>query len=596
MKNLIKKYFSTFVTLYSYLKYRLFVVFILSLITGILDGFGLTMFIPMLNQVSTKIATNSTNQMGNLSFIENTIAFFGFNMTLSVVLFTMLLFFSLKGIFKFLEGYKKVVYRQYFIRTVREQNIMALSNYSYTNFVAADVGRIQNTMTTETERVGQGFNFYMLTLQQGVLLLVYIGLAFTANAEFSLLVLLGGLFTNLIFSKLFKITKQLSKKLSKSNSGFQGLIIQQVQQFKYLKATGLIEDYAKKLIKGVYKIEYSQRKIGILNAIMESSREPILMAVVVTVILIQVHFLGGSLGPIILSILFFYRALSAVMQVQTAWNKFLELSGSFSNLLDFTTELKKGKEHTGNDVFKAFQDKIFLNKVGFSYNNKHILSDINLQISKNETIAFVGESGSGKTTLLNIISGILPPNAGEFLIDGTNINEYNTSTYQKKIGYITQEAVIFNDTIFNNVTFWDEHTTDNKTRFNEALRKASIYDFVYSQPDAENTLLGNNGINISGGQKQRISIARELYKNVDLLLLDEATSALDTETEKEIQQSINNLKGKYTIIIIAHRLSTIKEANRIVFLKSGKIVNIGSYDELLHTSKDFHNMVKVQEI
>ena len=595
IKNILKKYFSSLALFYQYLRYRLVVVFILSVFTGILDGLGLAMFIPMLQKVSGD-GSGASEQMGNLSFLVDGLAYVGFDMTLIVVLMTMLFFFTLKGIVKFFESYQKVIYRQYFIRNIRESNITSLASLSYNKFVMSDAGRIQNTMTGEIGKVGQGFTTYLMFLQQGVFLLVYTVLAILANPEFAILVAIGGVLTNLAFIKLFKVTKKLSTKLTKSNHGFQGLVIQQVSQFKYLKATGLIRDYAKKLIQKVYEIEESQRKIGVLNAIMDGVREPMLIGVVVVVILVQVNVMGGSLGSVILSILFFYRALTSVMQLQTNWNKYLALSGSFDNLEAFTKELKMGKETLGKGKFKNFEQQICLKNVNFNYGETKILQNINLKIPKNESIAFVGESGSGKTTLLNIIAGLLRPAEGEVLLDGKDLKQIHTPAFQKRIGYITQEPVIFNDTIFNNVTFWDAPTPDNMLKFNEAIRRASIYDFVKEQSKQEDTVLGNNGINISGGQKQRLSIARELYKDVDFLFLDEATSALDTETEKQIQESFTALKGKYTIIIIAHRLSTIKDADRVVFIKKGRVDQIGTYQELIEKSKDFSRIVAMQEV
>ena len=182
------------------------------------------------------------------------------------------------------------------------------------------------------------------------------------------------------------------------------------------------------------------------------------------------------------------------------------------------------------------------------------------------------------------------------MIDGLDSQEVNIHSFQKRIGYITQEPVVFDDTIYNNVTFWAEKTLENQDRFQEALRKASILDFVMEQPKQENARLGNNGINLSGGQKQRISIARELYKEVDLLFMDEATSALDSETERAIQENIDALKGQYTILIIAHRLSTIKNADRVVVLNRGEIERIGTYKELIEKSNSFRRMVELQEL
>jgi subfamily B ATP-binding cassette protein MsbA len=224
------------------------------------------------------------------------------------------------------------------------------------------------------------------------------------------------------------------------------------------------------------------------------------------------------------------------------------------------------------------------------------LKDINLKINKNETLGFVGESGSGKTTLVNILAGLLRVEKGKYYINGVNSKEMDLKYLQNKLGYITQDSVIFNDTIFNNVTFWDEKNEANLNKFLKVIKKASLSDYVESLPQKENEVLGNNGINLSGGQKQRICIARELYKDVEILILDEATSALDSETEQAIQKNIDDLKGEYTILIIAHRIATVKNANRIVVMKSGEITEIGTFSELIRESTYFKKIVQLQDI
>jgi subfamily B ATP-binding cassette protein MsbA len=282
------------------------------------------------------------------------------------------------------------------------------------------------------------------------------------------------------------------------------------------------------------------------------------------------------------------------MGVQNFWNLFLGVSGSLINMGSFISELRAGKEVTGKTNFPGFKEALQIRNLSMQYENKHILQDINLQIHKNQTIALVGESGSGKTTLMNMMAGLLKPTSGEVLVDGVNLESIKKETFQQRIGYITQEPVIFNDTIFNNVTFWSEKNEANLKRFEAAVRKASIYEFAQLQPDKEDALLGNNGINLSGGQKQRLSIARELYKEVDFLFMDEATSALDSETERAIQENIEALKGQYSIIIIAHRLSTVKHADKIVLLNKGRIDQVGSFDELMQRAPAFKKMVELQ--
>lgn len=211
-------------------------------------------------------------------------------------------------------------------------------------------------------------------------------------------------------------------------------------------------------------------------------------------------------------------------------------------------------------------------------------------------MAFVGESGAGKTTLANIISGLQTPDDGEIIIEGKSLYKTNLNIFRNHLGYITQEAVIFNDSIFNNVTFWQEKSKENEEKFRKTIEKVSLSEFLNELPEKESTQLGNNGILISGGQKQRISIARELYKDAELLILDEATSALDTETEKHIKNNIDLLQGQTTLIIIAHRLSTIKNVDMIYLLDKGKIIDSGNFDSLIKSSEKFRKMVELQEL
>ncbi|RDV16127.1 ABC transporter ATP-binding protein [Pontibacter diazotrophicus] len=594
--NIINKYFENFAYFYNHLGNRIFISFGLSIMVGVLDGFGLAMFLPLLQMVDSRNAEVDSEQMGNLSFLIDGLRSMGFTLNLQTVLLVMLLFFSLKGVMKFLEGLYKVVLQQRFIRQIRFSNINLLSGYRYTEFVNSDSGKIQNTFSGEVDRVNQAYRAYFKTYQYGVMVLVYMCFALMANAQFALFVAIGGVLTNFFFNYFYKKTKQLSKKYTTKTHAFQGLLIQMVANFKYLKASGLISEFGQKLKKSITSIEVIQRRIGTLSAALSAVREPMVILVVVVVILVQVNFLGESLGLIILSLLFFYRALNFLMSVQNYWNSFLGVSGSLDNLSEFTEELAQHQEVPGAKKFEGFHEQIEIRNLNFSYDTMHVLKGISLTIRKNETVALVGESGSGKTTLMNVLSGLLQSDKGTFLIDGKEISSFDVRSYQQRIGYITQEPVIFNDTIFNNITFWDEPTPDNIARFHKALKLASIEDFVNSLPEKENAPLGNNGIMVSGGQKQRLSIARELYKEVDFLFMDEATSALDSETEKSIQENIDQLKGNYTIVIIAHRLSTVKDADRIVYLKHGVVENEGSFDDLKETSNRFKKMVEMNNL
>jgi len=301
------------------------------------------------------------------------------------------------------------------------------------------------------------------------------------------------------------------------------------------------------------------------------------------------------LGPIILSLLFFYRSLNQIIVFQNYWNSFLNYSGSLSSYKDFISELNQNKLNYNSGKAINNIESVELKGVDFSYDDKILLRGVDLKIQKNKTIAFVGASGSGKTTLTNIITGLLPVESGRLLVNGYDLKLSNIQQYQSKIGYITQEPVIFNDSLFNNVTFWAEKSKDNLMRFQESIEKASLSEFLANLELGGDTPLGNNGVMVSGGQKQRIAIARELYKNVNLLVLDEATSALDSSTEQEIQGYFEGLNGRLTIIVIAHRLSTIKSADVIYLLSNGEIEEQGDFYSLQEKSVEFKRMVELQD-
>ena len=578
---------------YDYLKFRLPLTLLFSILVGFFDGIGLALFIPLLELISN--SANPDVAAGDdvvSSFIVN---FLKIEVSFLNIFLLILFFFSLKGVAKFFEGFLRIKYQQYFMRKVRVSNIDLLSSYDYELFVTSDAGRIQNTFSAEVTRVNTAYKLFIKSIQMGVLVCVYIVLAFSSDWKFSAIVMAGGFFMNLTFKMLYSKTKTYSKQFTKHNSTFQNLLLQKVQLFKYLKSTGLSKPYGEKLKKNISEIEGVQRKIGFLDAVIVALREPLAIIIVFLAILLNIYFFDKTMGTILLSLLLLYRAITYFMGMQEHYNLFLGVSGSIENLRSFTDELRAGKEETGSKEFSGFHNSLNLNSVGFEFKSgTKILENINLIIKKNETVAIVGESGAGKTTLLNIISGLLKPSNGNYLIDGIPIDELDLSSFKRRVGYIVQDAAIFNDTIYNNITFWAPKTEENLLKFDKAVKKAAIYDFIQQLPQREETSLGNNGINISGGQKQRFAIARELFKEVDFLFMDEATSSLDSETEAAIQHNINSLKGKYTIVIIAHRISTVKVADRIIMLKNGRLQAEGDFQSLSEGSIDFQEMLKHQ--
>lgn len=243
---------------------------------------------------------------------------------------------------------------------------------------------------------------------------------------------------------------------------------------------------------------------------------------------------------------------------------------------------------------KEFNKSIQLKKVGFLYEDKTVLDSVDLTIEKGKTVALVGSSGAGKSTLADLIPRFHDVGAGELLIDDVNIKDYSIASVRNNMGVVTQEAILFNDTIANNIALGMDNPTEAQVI--NAAKIANAHDFILQKENGYNTNIGDRGNKLSGGERQRITIARAVLKNPPILILDEATSSLDTESERLVQDAIYNLMENRTSIVIAHRLSTIRHADEIVVLQQGKIVERGSHDFLMEKNGFYKRLIDMQEV
>jgi subfamily B ATP-binding cassette protein MsbA len=322
----------------------------------------------------------------------------------------------------------------------------------------------------------------------------------------------------------------------------------------------------------------------------------------ISIIIIQVAYFDAPIAPIFVALILFHRGMQAIIALQGQWQGTMDTIGSLEMVHDEFAALREHREADGTRQVGPLHNKIELDSVSFSYadDEDYALRELNITILANTTVAFVGESGAGKSTLIDMLALLLRPQHGQVRIGGVPGDEIELRSWRSQIGYVSQETVMFDDTVANNICLWrGDVTTDPDVQANvkEAARKAYAHHFIEDLPEGYQTVIGDRGVRLSGGQRQRLFIARELFKNPNLLLLDEATSALDTESERYIQQSIDALKGEMTVVIIAHRLSTVRDVDYLYVLDDGRVVEEGSYANLTTNGKTrFKQMVEMQQL
>jgi len=294
----------------------------------------------------------------------------------------------------------------------------------------------------------------------------------------------------------------------------------------------------------------------------------------------------GDFSGFITAMVLLMTPLKRLTNVNAMIQKGIAAAGSIFSLIDEKDEVDQGTlEAKRMEGFISFQD------VNFSYDdNKQTLKGINLTINPNEKLAIVGKSGSGKTTLVNLIPRFYEISTGNLMIDAENIQNYSLRSLRTNISLVTQEVTLFNDTIFNNIAYGKYSDDEVK----KVVSSAHMDEFIDSLPEGLNTLVGDQGILLSGGQRQRIAIARALLKDAPILILDEATSALDSESEQHIQKALDQLMENRTTLVIAHRLSTIENADRIIVLSKGQIVEEGTHEELLNNNAEYASLHRLQ--
>ena len=592
------KLIKPFIDLYNYIKMfqiylgrKMYVIFIFSTIASILEGLGILMLLPLLESIDSINNADSPTTGFNFYFYK-LINILGLSQSTFSVLLLIVFVFILKGLLTFISLGINSYLIGVLLKNIKLNLFNKYSNMSFSYYTTKNTGEFINLITEQPNIAIQSFKQLTLFGSHLINTIVLIFLAFMLSTSFGILAIVAGVFLLTLFLKMNSFVQRLSRISANENSNLNKWLVQILHAFKYLVSTNQIKKLNKYVINSVNILTTNQIKTGIAGSFTQSVREPLAVLLIISIIYFQLILLNQRLEPILVSIALFYRALNSTLAVQSAFQATFQMIGSMELINQEYKNQKNNIVSTGKAIVNKLNDKISFNKVFFRYknNNNYCINSLDMEIPAKSTIGIVGQSGSGKTTIVDLITLLNPVEKGVLLFDGVNSLDVNKEKWRNQIGYISQDTVIFDDTIANNISMFDDFEL-NKEKLKKVAAQANILDFILSLPKGFKTNVGDRGIQLSGGQKQRLFIARELYREPSILILDEATSALDTIAEKKIQKSIENLKGELTIIIIAHRISTIQNVDLIILLENGNISDFGSFEGLKEKNESFKKLV-----
>ncbi|HEY0797448.1 MAG TPA: ABC transporter ATP-binding protein [Acidisarcina sp.] len=520
----------------------------------------------------------------------------------TIVAFALVASTALKGICDYVGTYL-VNYAGFgMITDLRDDLYEAVLRRSASFYMRHATGTIISTLINDIERVQYAMSSVLAEFLQQVFTLIFTAVFVVAIGGKLAWILL--IFIPVVMGSARKIGGQVRQKTRHGQdrlAEIQNILFETISGNRIVKAfsmelweLGRFRKAARRLFRANLR---SVRAQAISSPLMDLIGS-IAIALLMWVGRVQIQHKAMNAPTFIAFIFLVFKLYDPVRKLAGYYNNFQQALGASSSIFAFMDAQDDVRERKHPIELKGFTKGISFKDVGFSYSDaegeKQVLHEVNLEIHCGEVVALVGPSGAGKSTLINLIPRFFDVTSGKILIDGFNLREVSVSSLRKQIGQVTQETILFNDTVRNNVAYGQPDVPMHRV---EAAAKAALaHDFILRLPEGYNTMIGEKGFRLSGGERQRLAIARALLKNAPLLILDEATSSLDSESEALVQAALANLMAGRTSVVIAHRLSTVRRASRIAVIERGRITAIGAHEELLQISPTYQRLYQLQFI
>ncbi len=505
--------------------------------------------------------------------------------------------FLFRNIFSFLSETCLVDLRSGVTRDLRVDIHNKIIDLPVAYFTEKRKGDMINRISSDVNEVESNIlNSFVELVRSPIMIIVFVTFLFTISYQLTIFAILVFPIMGTIISLIGKSLKKAAEHAQDELSNIIAYVDETLTSLKIIKIFNAEDQVKGRFDTSINLYRKYLQKVMKKRALASPTSE-FLGAITIGLIV----FFGGKLSlegnglsgsEFIFYIATFYTLLDPIKRFSKALSDVQKGEVSAKRIFDVLDSDVSIKDLPNAKGIDAFEDKIEFRNVTFGYGKHNVIENFNLIINKGETVALVGQSGSGKSTLANLITRFWDVKSGEILIDGIDIKHVKLNDYRTLFGLVTQDSILFNDTIFNNIALGDKNPSQEKVE--HAAQIANAEEFIVKMPEKYQESVGEGGGKLSGGQKQRLSIARAVYKNPPIMVLDEATSALDTKSEKLVQVALNNMMQNRTSLVIAHRLSTIQQADKIVVMDAGKIIEQGSHTSLIEKNGVYANLVNMQ--
>ena len=522
---------------------------------------------------------------------------------IKVLFFICLLTFSLflfKNLFRYLASYVLVFLRNGIVKDIRDKLYHKIITLPLAYFSEKKKGDIIARMTIDVQEVEVSFLTSLEAIvREPLTVIISLTMMLILSVKLTLFVFVLLPVSGFIISSISKKLKANSLKAQKETGNFLSFIEETLTGLKIIKGFN-----AEKVIQEKFNTSTTKFRNLMSSVLHRKTLASPMSEFLGSATIIAILYYGGKLvlennSPLKAEeffgyIVLFYTVLNPIKAITTAYYNIQKGEASAERIMEVLNTENSIKDKPNAALKDGFINKIEFKNISFKYKDTFVLKDFSLTINKGETVALVGQSGSGKSTLANLITRFYDVNKGEVLIDDQNIKDVTKKSLRNLMGIVSQDSILFNDTIANNIKLGTQAATEEAIL--EAAQIANADEFIQNLPEKYETNIGDSGNTLSGGQKQRLSIARAVLKNPPIMILDEATSALDTESEQLVQTALEKMMQNRTSLVIAHRLSTIQKADTIVVMKKGKIAEQGKHEELLALKGEYFKLVSMQSL